>query len=343
MRRVAIVGGIGAALVILLAATNPSKSEYVDWLKGQVRAQASGNVVTLGLTALLGDAVFDSVTVRQDFLLFSVFRTSIGGNSMTTLGILHNFIPVKSTPSGPSHVPANATSYPGDSNPAVDQMGTATVQAPVKVLESRYGILQESPDAEGRNLHYPSSVQVSVPSRWANQVADYGIFNLLILGPAGWTETPDSLEGADGSIGVTLVPDNFGNPVVPAGQIVLQTTGGCEGCTWSDAAEYIPWVRDHWYDYQGGIYEPVPDMPKGLVLHSVGKDKVFYSLNDGNLVRKGLFVAGVAYSDLPDSPDEVKHHTFVRLEVALPPEDKDLALSIVRDYADRELNKMSRN
>lgn len=92
---------IAAVLVLSLVYTNPSQNEYDQFLKYQITKQVSkesGDSLSSDLsglfTQLLGSSVIDSVTHRQNFVLFSVYSTSGGNNTVRFIGIMGNFVPI---------------------------------------------------------------------------------------------------------------------------------------------------------------------------------------------------------------------------------------------------------
>lgn len=79
-------------LVVLgLYATNPSKSEFIDWAKEQASANTD-SVLEKGLVALVGNFMIDSYTTTKNCLLFSIYTVSTGDSHVTVVGILNNFI-----------------------------------------------------------------------------------------------------------------------------------------------------------------------------------------------------------------------------------------------------------
>lgn len=78
------------AITILLAITNPTKSEYVDWLSAEVHQEISkeGALTSFVGTFLPIDKMISEHTVSRNFLLFSVFHTEAGDiGAVTAVGI----------------------------------------------------------------------------------------------------------------------------------------------------------------------------------------------------------------------------------------------------------------
>lgn len=95
MNRLGVIMVICLAL-ILMAVTNPTKSDFDNWAKEQVSAQTS-NSLAQGLIALLGTPVIDQVTQSKNYIVCSVYQTNVGDSKITTLGIFRNFFIVSKT------------------------------------------------------------------------------------------------------------------------------------------------------------------------------------------------------------------------------------------------------
>jgi hypothetical protein len=83
-----------ALLLIILAITNPSKGDYVSWLKEEAISR-SDNSLEQGMIEVLGAAVIDASTETSNFVVFSVFETNLGNNTIIAIGVANNFIPIK--------------------------------------------------------------------------------------------------------------------------------------------------------------------------------------------------------------------------------------------------------
>lgn len=60
-------------ILILMASTNPAKTEYVSWIKEQALAKSDGFLET-GAISLFGDPVFDSSTTSNNYVFFFSFH-----------------------------------------------------------------------------------------------------------------------------------------------------------------------------------------------------------------------------------------------------------------------------
>lgn len=82
-------------VIIILAISNPSKSEYVSWLKSRLMEDLeSDNPIVMTLTSIVGGPLIETSTSTRNYAVFSVFETKVGSESIRILGILRNFIPL---------------------------------------------------------------------------------------------------------------------------------------------------------------------------------------------------------------------------------------------------------
>lgn len=78
------------ALAVVLFATNPDKSNYIDYTKEQITGRS-----TSGLVSLIADPLIDRTTTEHDLLFATVYRTRFRDGEAITLGLLNSFIPLK--------------------------------------------------------------------------------------------------------------------------------------------------------------------------------------------------------------------------------------------------------
>ncbi|UOF89974.1 DUF4359 domain-containing protein [Fodinisporobacter ferrooxydans] len=90
IRNLVLIFGI----LILLAITNPAKTEYVSWIKEKAM-EKSNSMLQKGLVSLLGDKMFENATKTQNYGVFTIFETDLEGSRVQVLGIFHNFIPLR--------------------------------------------------------------------------------------------------------------------------------------------------------------------------------------------------------------------------------------------------------
>jgi hypothetical protein len=87
MRRAFVIVAI---VLIVLAVTNPTRAEYIEWAKGEALASEDSGIARF-LVSTLGGPVLESATEARNYIFFSLFRS---GDALT-LGILHHFIPLR--------------------------------------------------------------------------------------------------------------------------------------------------------------------------------------------------------------------------------------------------------
>lgn len=81
-------------LLILLAVTNPSKSEFVAWVEQRAIEQSDG-LLEKGLAYLAAEAWADSLTGTEDYIIFSTYTMLMpDGQEMTYMGALSKFFPI---------------------------------------------------------------------------------------------------------------------------------------------------------------------------------------------------------------------------------------------------------
>ena len=81
-------------VIILMVITNPSKNDYINWIK-ETSITQNVNSLDKGLISLIGNPLFDSSTLSRNFILFSIYTTYISDNNdMNTMGVANNFIQI---------------------------------------------------------------------------------------------------------------------------------------------------------------------------------------------------------------------------------------------------------
>ncbi len=88
-----------AAALVVLAVTNPPMPLYTAWAVQEIQAYASGVLGALSsvFPGSLASAVASS-TVRDNYLLFSIYRTNALGYHVRVLGLVNHFIPLSKLP-----------------------------------------------------------------------------------------------------------------------------------------------------------------------------------------------------------------------------------------------------
>jgi Domain of unknown function (DUF4359) len=73
-------------LLILMATTNPSKSDYELWAAEQITKEEGA------LVGWISNPVLSSMTEKSDYIIFSVYRTKLDRTEITTYGAFNHFI-----------------------------------------------------------------------------------------------------------------------------------------------------------------------------------------------------------------------------------------------------------
>lgn len=87
---------LSTVMIFILTATNPERTDYIDWLSHQ-KIEQSSNLIKKGILSLAGDSIFDEGTTKSDYVVFSIFQSDfseVGMGKVTTLGIFNHFIPL---------------------------------------------------------------------------------------------------------------------------------------------------------------------------------------------------------------------------------------------------------
>jgi len=85
MRKLILISAL-----VILAYTNPPKSNYIEYTKHRITGHA-----TSGLVSFFTDPLIDRTTTEYNLLFVTVYRTKFGENKVTTLGMFNRFIPLK--------------------------------------------------------------------------------------------------------------------------------------------------------------------------------------------------------------------------------------------------------
>lgn len=85
-------------VIYVLSETNPTRSEYVDWMNHKAMDQSS-NLLQKGVLSVAGKSIFDMGTTQEDYFIFTVYKTDfskVGMGVVTSVGIFNRFIPISS-------------------------------------------------------------------------------------------------------------------------------------------------------------------------------------------------------------------------------------------------------
>jgi hypothetical protein len=84
-------------ILYFLTETNPSRSQYVEWLNEEA-LNDSTNFLEKGVISLVGQTFFDASTSVKNYYIFSIFTTDLsdtGKGKMKAIGVFNQIIPLK--------------------------------------------------------------------------------------------------------------------------------------------------------------------------------------------------------------------------------------------------------
>jgi hypothetical protein len=219
---------------------------------------------------------------------------------------------------------ATTTTASTSTTTAASAADTTDVELPVRVLDTASG-------GDPLQFDYPTRISAPIPAEWAQQVAAYGVAGIVILAPKGWTAS-DAGIGANGTSGLML--QSTGSSAI-AGTLEYEQTAGRVVAGWDRAAQYFSWVHDQWRDSglpdelsDSGLPNDPPDLRPGMVATIISRQLIKYRIAPNDNAGEGE-VNGIARTGIGVDGDG---DSFVRLEVVLPPDARDLATAILDFY-----------
>lgn len=81
-------------LIVVAIIMNPSKDDFYEWA-GNQSLQNSDTVVEGAIKNLLISPLLKSVTVRNNYVLFSTFKIEVGESETVYLGVFNKFFKLK--------------------------------------------------------------------------------------------------------------------------------------------------------------------------------------------------------------------------------------------------------
>ena len=94
MKKVMILISV-VALLIVMAISNPNKTEYINWLKAQVVGQNNDDMLLQGIVALAGEPIINYATNIHNYVFLSVYNTNLSDiGEINVIGVFGNFIPL---------------------------------------------------------------------------------------------------------------------------------------------------------------------------------------------------------------------------------------------------------
>jgi hypothetical protein len=204
---------------------------------------------------------------------------------------------------------------------------TSTLIAGVKVTLPVQVLKKDDINNSGVAYAYPPSIDATIPKRWVDKVAAYGVAGVIVIAPSEWTT-------ADGYYCVDLKSTDLSS--IP-GTLHCDQTAGRVVAAWMRAAEYFPWVHDQWKDRglpselrDVGMPDDPPELRPGMAITMTNQHLMRYRIaptGDQGEVN-GVARTGIGVENDGDS--------FYWLEVTLPTDAADLAAAILDFYLAHE-------
>ncbi|MGO0123238.1 DUF4850 domain-containing protein [Desulfothermobacter acidiphilus] len=338
-----------SVILLVFVLTNPTKSEYADWLSAEAHQEISkeDDSIAFLLSLIPIEKIVSRCTIHRNFILFSVFHTKVEGvGEVKAAGFLKQIIPfyvctssgkdrsrkeLEKSPAKPtlkSDPPYHSPLYdppvleelmkdPPSEVPRVIPFETVLFRngtcLPVEAIKARYGLPSHPPVLPDSFL---GTIDFDLPPSQAERLAVYCINNgTIFLAPRGW-EVLRADVGADGSTGIFLrSPDS-------AEWMYLTHNGACQGCAVDDLAQWIPgWLAEGQKRHEI-VTQPRPfRYPVRFV--RLGEHSVAFSYQPPG----SHTVHGVSY--YKDGPERL---FFSQAFVALREQDRPLATTILNFY-----------
>ncbi len=81
-------------IIVMMIITNPGKDEFFDWAQNRA-LKNSETVVGGAITNMFMSPLLRTITVRQDYLLFSIYKLEVEGSHTVWIGVFKQFIEIK--------------------------------------------------------------------------------------------------------------------------------------------------------------------------------------------------------------------------------------------------------
>ncbi len=86
-------------IIIILAITNPNMEDYKSYVRGQITQAAQKEIgADNPLSSLVGavaGSMLDSITTRQNFIVFSVYESALGHKHLKVLAFFGQFVTLR--------------------------------------------------------------------------------------------------------------------------------------------------------------------------------------------------------------------------------------------------------
>lgn len=81
-------------LIVVLILTNPKKDDFYDWAQNQA-LENSETIIGGAISNIFVSPLLKSVTIRKDYVLFSIYQIDLEGSEMVYIGVFKQFIQIK--------------------------------------------------------------------------------------------------------------------------------------------------------------------------------------------------------------------------------------------------------
>jgi len=82
-------------IVVLAMLTVPSKQDYVEWIKGEIKQESNNSLVNLGVN-LLGSLLIENSSTCKNYIVVTVCSTNIlETKEVTAVGLFNKFFSSK--------------------------------------------------------------------------------------------------------------------------------------------------------------------------------------------------------------------------------------------------------
>ncbi|OPY55855.1 MAG: hypothetical protein A4E55_02443 [Pelotomaculum sp. PtaU1.Bin035] len=189
--------------------------------------------------------------------------------------------------------------------------GLKTVDIPVKVITTRF------PYDNIKEKNIPSSISVNIPADLEGKLCFYHGAEINVLGPVGWTGKGS--EAMNGEISINLYAQNDSSRFIE----VYETSS--YGAVLEYAAPFFPSAAEEAAKNRFSSSQSAKVNIKNIV--SIGENIVTYE-KDGSPCT----IHGAASYKIPGK------RFFIRVEAALPENERSLAKIIINDFVERNIN-----
>ncbi|ADQ15258.1 hypothetical protein [Halanaerobium hydrogeniformans] len=90
MKKILVIIVIVLIVLLIAAATNPSRSQFIDWSVDEIASEAESELQRI-FEGALSRPMLEMRTDESDYLFFSIFTVETSDSKNSYLGIFNNF------------------------------------------------------------------------------------------------------------------------------------------------------------------------------------------------------------------------------------------------------------